>query len=74
MYSKWTLCSKTCGLGTQTRTLKCLEQVAENEFRETDSCTDAKPTADTYRVCNQYPCPAKWNVGNWSEVGCYTKS
>ena len=30
-------------------------------------CTGDKP--ETVQICNDKPCPAKWIVGNWSEVG-----
>lgn len=72
-FSKWTPCSKTCGLGYQRRQLKCLHEVALDDFRETNSCSEPKPVNNgpTVLVCNRFPCPAEWNVGPWS--ACPTK-
>lgn len=35
-------------------------------------CTGEKP--ETEQMCNDEPCPAKWIVGNWSEVGDWVYS
>ena len=67
-FSKWTPCSKTCGVGSQQRKLKCLHQVAPNDFKETNSCSGPKPTGPTIEICNRYPCPAEWSEGRWSAV------
>ena len=68
----WTPCSKTCGQGKQVQIFQCLEQVTQTQVRETNTCTGAKPAQPSIpsRLCNYYPCPAKWSVGNWSEVSC----
>ena len=67
---KWTSCSKTCGKGKQVHTTKCLQQVNETLFRESDTCKDPKPNPPPVlvRFCNEYPCPPQWIVGNWSKV------
>ncbi|XP_078379474.1 A disintegrin and metalloproteinase with thrombospondin motifs 6-like [Oculina patagonica] len=65
-FSKWTPCSKTCGMGHQQRQLRCLEEVAPNDFRETNSCSAPKPTGITSVGCNRYPCPAEWHTRPWS--------
>lgn len=70
-FSKWTPCSKTCGVGSQQRKLKCLHEVAPNDFKETNSCSEPKPTGPTIEICNRYPCPAEWSEGRWS--ACSTK-
>ncbi|CAH3179111.1 unnamed protein product, partial [Porites lobata] len=66
---KWTSCSKTCGKGKQVHTTKCLQQVNETLFRESDTCKDPKPNPPPVlvRFCNEYPCPPQWIVGNWSK-------
>lgn len=69
---RWTVlelekCSKSCGAGTRSRIVKCLEKVGEDNFRETNSCTAVKPTIIT-EPCNEFPCPAQWKIGEWSEV------
>jgi len=63
--SKWSDCSKTCGRGKQERSVRCLAEVAANDFRESNSCL-GKTTNLTSQVCNRYPCPARWFTGNWS--------
>lgn len=70
---EWTSCSKTCGNGHQQRQLKCLHEVALDDFRETDLCSEPKPVnvGPALLACNRYPCPAAWNVGPWS--ACPTK-
>ena len=68
--SKWSHCSKTCGRGKHERSIRCLEEVAPDDFRVTNSCSVAKPQQLTSLVCNQYPCPASWFTGNWSAVSC----
>merc|ERR1711966_187378 len=50
--SNWSACDKTCGSGTQTRTVQCTENdvaVADNK------CTGTKPA--TSQACNTNACP-----------------
>tara|TARA_Y100001960_G_C14774861_1_gene882480 strand:- start:3356 stop:4660 length:1305 start_codon:yes stop_codon:yes gene_type:complete len=53
----WSSCSKSCGGGTQTRSISCPANY---------KCIGTKPT--TSRSCNTHLCTASWRVGSWS--GC----
>ena len=55
--SQWSLCSKSCGTGIQTRTVTC-------EHKDVGSCAEHKKPNST-RTCGQLPCP-NWSVGTWS--------
>ena len=53
--SSWSSCSKSCGGGSQTRSVTCPSGYV---------CPGAKPT--TSQVCNTQACTASWKVGSWS--------
>ena len=54
----WSLCSKSCGTGTQTRMVTC------KNIHVGDCLLKIKPT--TSQKCNEAPCP-QWVAGLWSE-------
>ncbi|XP_012281942.2 A disintegrin and metalloproteinase with thrombospondin motifs 7 [Orussus abietinus] len=63
VFSDWSLCTVTCGGGTQTARPLCHETksgVVEDQF-----CEDSKKPESNIRECNQNPCPARWWVGPW---------
>ncbi|XP_013413578.1 ADAMTS-like protein 3 isoform X2 [Lingula anatina] len=64
----WGHCSTTCGRGTQTRSVQCIQQLARGEdFTAAvpeDFCPVPKPESD--RECNLAECPPFWHVGNWT--------
>ena len=49
----WGACSKTCGGGTQTRSITC----------SAIECTGSKPSAS--QACNTQTCTASWSAGPW---------
>jgi hypothetical protein len=51
---QWSACSKTCGTGSQTRTVTCKDT----------SCVGTKPA--TSQTCNTQKCTTNWVVGSWS--------
>lgn len=67
-FTEWSVCTKTCGMGQQYRSLQCLEEVTKGNFTQTYKCSIfTQPIGPTERHCNQYPCPMYWNTGNWSK-------
>ncbi|XP_015187266.1 PREDICTED: A disintegrin and metalloproteinase with thrombospondin motifs 7-like isoform X2 [Polistes dominula] len=66
IFSDWSLCTVTCGGGTQTSQALCQEKksgAVEEHFCNTTIKPEAK-----LRECNSNPCPARWWVGPWQ--GC----
>ena len=53
--SAWSNCSKSCGSGTQTRTVTCPAGKV---------CLDTKP--ETVQACNTHVCTASWKATSWS--------
>ena len=62
-YGAWSACSKTCGPGTQTRTVTCRHQVTGSRLQQ-EKCGGAGP-AVVRRDCQLGDCPG-WRVGEWS--------
>jgi hypothetical protein len=55
-YSDWTACTKTCGGGTQKRTVKCFEPNSrEKQLKESQTCKYAERPVG-YRNCNTHSC------------------
>ncbi|GFX43283.1 a disintegrin and metalloproteinase with thrombospondin motifs 9 [Trichonephila clavipes] len=69
IYSDWSECSVSCGVGTQQRTYEC--RSAGNVKQLDEQCDPS--TKVISKVCDQGPCP-RWMVGNWTEcsVTCGT--
>eukprot|EP01006_Ploeotia_vitrea_P034698 TRINITY_DN65790_c14_g1_i2.p1 TRINITY_DN65790_c14_g1~~TRINITY_DN65790_c14_g1_i2.p1 ORF type:complete len:1985 (+),score=893.63 TRINITY_DN65790_c14_g1_i2:504-5957(+) len=66
---EWSTCSKTCGDGTQTRTVQC--KGSDGQLHDESNCPAPKPA--TSRSCNQGACPTySWSSGEWSScsVAC----
>ncbi|XP_060551939.1 thrombospondin type-1 domain-containing protein 4-like isoform X2 [Ruditapes philippinarum] len=63
----WSVCSKTCGQGVQTRKVECQQRYSQNYSVPTSAgqCNlVAKP--DTSRGCEVRPC-ADWRATNWTQ-------
>lgn len=63
VFSDWTLCTVTCGGGTQTSHAVCHERksgIVEDLF-----CDGIEKPEQKSRECNSNPCPARWWVGPW---------
>ncbi|KAI1887664.1 hypothetical protein AGOR_G00192640 [Albula goreensis] len=61
-----TLCSATCGTGRRQVLFGCVEQVTGTTVPG-DLCELAQHPAPQAEDCNTQPCPAFWDVGEWSE-------
>ncbi|XP_043799822.1 A disintegrin and metalloproteinase with thrombospondin motifs 7-like isoform X3 [Apis laboriosa] len=63
VFSDWSLCTATCGGGTQTSKPFCNEKksgVVEEHF-----CESIEKPETKLRECNLNPCPARWWFGPW---------
>lgn len=63
----WSVCSKTCGEGLQTRKVECQQRYSQNySIPVTASLCDLEAKPETSRSCLVKPC-AEWRSGNWSK-------
>ncbi|XP_076387839.1 A disintegrin and metalloproteinase with thrombospondin motifs 7 isoform X2 [Megachile rotundata] len=63
LFSDWSLCTATCGGGTQTSKAVCNEKksgIVEDHF-----CDGIEKPESILRECNLNPCPARWWIGPW---------
>ncbi|XP_034146118.1 A disintegrin and metalloproteinase with thrombospondin motifs 19 isoform X3 [Esox lucius] len=67
MMTEWTLCSRTCGKGSQGRQVACTLQLANGTLvkAKDGDCAGPKP-APTQR-CDGQDCLTVWEAGVWSE-------
>uniref|UniRef100_A0A5F8H6V8 ADAM metallopeptidase with thrombospondin type 1 motif 7 n=1 Tax=Monodelphis domestica TaxID=13616 RepID=A0A5F8H6V8_MONDO len=67
---EWQSCSRTCGPGgLALRTVLCIQSVGLDEQKalRPEDC-HPMPKPEVTKSCNEdNPCPASWEVGNWSE-------
>ncbi|KAJ8398550.1 hypothetical protein AAFF_G00420780 [Aldrovandia affinis] len=59
-------CSATCGRGTRHTVFRCVHRVTHEQGTDSmcDSTTRPSPQEEP---CNVQPCPAYWDIGEWSE-------
>ncbi|XP_072534970.1 A disintegrin and metalloproteinase with thrombospondin motifs 16 [Salminus brasiliensis] len=63
----WSVCSRTCGSGEQSRQVRCVQQTSSSQ---TDVVTDAHcalPPPARRQPCNTHTCPPTWSTGAWSQ-------
>ena len=74
-HSEWEACSKTCGNGSQSKSIVCRAKVDDTQYKKDESgalCNSTlKPVAE-FRRCNDIKCPAQWTT-TWSEVSKFSK-
>ncbi|XP_015266611.1 PREDICTED: thrombospondin type-1 domain-containing protein 4-like [Gekko japonicus] len=61
-----TECSTTCGKGSQYPIFRCVSRNTHEEATESYCDLSTKPTPEE-EACNVFPCPAFWDIGEWSE-------
>ena len=68
-FGEWESCSQTCGIGHQTRSVRCHHQKSGRDMKD-EKCGN-KNESLTRRQCNLGACPS-WEVGEWSacSVSC----
>nr|XP_028561741.1 ADAMTS-like protein 3 [Podarcis muralis] len=59
----WRQCSATCGVGIQTREVRC--QQPGGSVVGPENCKDKKP--HSLQACNQIDCPPVWHVEEWQQ-------
>ncbi|KAM5242860.1 thrombospondin type-1 domain-containing protein 4 isoform 1-T5 [Hipposideros larvatus] len=59
-------CSTTCGKGSQYPIFRCVHRNTHEEVPEGYCDSSMKPTPEE-EPCNIFPCPAFWDIGEWSE-------
>ncbi|XP_054711057.1 A disintegrin and metalloproteinase with thrombospondin motifs 7-like [Uloborus diversus] len=69
-HADWTVCSTSCGGGSQLAKPKCVEK--EAGLVEDKYCDASIKPAEKTRPCNKHQCPAKWWAGPWQHcsVSC----
>ncbi|XP_006168966.1 A disintegrin and metalloproteinase with thrombospondin motifs 16 [Tupaia chinensis] len=62
----WSICSRTCGGGTQSRPVQCTRRAHySSEPVATSLCP--QPVPASRQACNTQSCPPLWSVGPWAE-------
>ncbi|XP_073341029.1 thrombospondin type-1 domain-containing protein 4 [Pagrus major] len=66
-----TECSASCGKGSQSRVILCIDRHTDEEVPERKCDSAAKPVPEEEH-CNIHPCPPFWEASQWSEcsVSC----
>uniref|UniRef100_A0A8C4SA58 PLAC domain-containing protein n=1 Tax=Erpetoichthys calabaricus TaxID=27687 RepID=A0A8C4SA58_ERPCA len=59
-------CTASCGKGFQYPVYRCIDRKTQEKVPERRCDPAAKPTP-TEEFCNVQPCPAFWEVGEWSD-------
>ncbi|XP_040457832.1 thrombospondin type-1 domain-containing protein 4 [Falco naumanni] len=61
-----TECTTTCGKGSQYPVFHCVNRITHEEVSESYCDSSTKPIPEE-EACNLFPCPAFWDIGEWSE-------
>ncbi|XP_068740000.1 A disintegrin and metalloproteinase with thrombospondin motifs 6-like [Montipora capricornis] len=63
MFSKE--CSASCGGGVEKITAVCVRE--DDKSAVGDQFCEEKRPGDQFKKCNMHPCPARWEVGSWTD-------
>ncbi|XP_063782276.1 thrombospondin type-1 domain-containing protein 4 isoform X3 [Pseudophryne corroboree] len=61
-----TECSVTCGKGSRYPIFRCVNRNTHEEVSDAFCDLSTKPSSEE-EPCNHFPCPAFWDIGEWSE-------
>ncbi|XP_067451535.1 thrombospondin type-1 domain-containing protein 4-like [Thunnus thynnus] len=61
-----TECSASCGKGFRHSIFHCVHRLNHNQVSDTLCDSSSRPTPQE-EPCNLQPCPAFWDIGEWSE-------
>ncbi|XP_062439598.1 thrombospondin type-1 domain-containing protein 4 isoform X1 [Rhea pennata] len=61
-----TECTTTCGRGSQYPVFHCVNRITHEEVPDGYCDSGTKPVPEE-EACNLFPCPAFWDIGEWSE-------
>ncbi|XP_077119983.1 thrombospondin type-1 domain-containing protein 4 isoform X2 [Ranitomeya variabilis] len=59
-------CSVTCGKGFRYPIFRCVNRITHEEVSDVFCDLSTKPSSEE-EPCNHFPCPAFWDIGEWSE-------
>lgn len=67
----FTSCSKSCGGGSLTPIIRCVREGTSKFYAHKRCAHQIKPVLDEHVLkCNSQPCPAYWEVEDWSACNC----
>lgn len=75
IFGDYSACSRSCGTGVQRRDVFCAAinpQLGKQDAVQASLCDPTSKPADT-RPCSSEPCPASWQLTEWSECCCVNR-
>ncbi|XP_045071767.1 thrombospondin type-1 domain-containing protein 4-like isoform X2 [Coregonus clupeaformis] len=61
-----TECSASCGRGSRYTIFRCVHRLSHEQVPENQCDSSTRPSSQE-EPCNLQPCPAFWDIGEWSE-------
>lgn len=66
-FSDFQPCSKSCGIGIQTREVNCIHEITGVSTAVVPNNLCPQPPPPDRQYCNVLDCPVKWHTGNWTK-------